>query len=136
MSLAIDASAALKLVLDEEGSDRAREIVAGDEPLIAPDFLTLEASNVLSVMVRRGLMTTTEAQASLAVLKSAPITRLPSNPHFPEDYRLAVELQRSAYDSLYLALALAENATLVTADRRFAEAVQKEPAYAPAIRLL
>ena len=136
MSLAIDASAALKLVLDEEGSDRAREIVAGDEPLIAPDFLTLEASNVLSVMVRRGLMTTTEAQASLAVLNSAPITRLPSNPHFPEAYRLAVELQRSAYDSLYLALALAENATLVTADRRFAEAVQKEPAYAPAIRLL
>jgi len=136
VSLVIDASAALKLVLEEEGSDRARALMSGAEPLIAPDFLMLEAANVLAIMVRRGLMRAPDAQASLAVLDAAPITRMASAPHFAEAYRLAIGLSRSAYDCLYLAMALAEQAVLVTADRRFADAVQREPAYAAAIRIL
>jgi predicted nucleic acid-binding protein len=136
VSIVLDASAALKLVLEEEGSDRVRELVIGAETLIAPDFLMLEASNVLAIMARRNLITQSDAQASLDALAAAPIRFAPSQPHFAEAYRLAVNLGRSAYDSLYLALALSERGVLVTADRRFAEAVQREPAYVSAIRLL
>jgi predicted nucleic acid-binding protein len=49
---------------------------------------------------------------------------------------VAMELRQTAYDSLYLALALAEGAVLVTADGRFARAALESPAYAPWIRVL
>ena len=136
MTIVVDASAALKLVVDEDGSDRVRELLLGPDTFIAPDFQALECCNVLATRVRRDMMSAADARASLDVLNRAPITRVPSPPHFAEAHRLAVELSRSAYDCLYLAVALAENATLVTADRRFAEAVQREPAYVSAIRLL
>ena len=136
MSLVIDASTALKLVLPEEGSDRFETLLASGQTLIAPDFLMLECANVLAIQVRRGLMSAANAQASMDVLEATAIQRRPSHPYFAAAHRLAVELARSAYDCLYLAIALAENATVITADRRFAEAVQREPAYASAIRVL
>ena len=48
----------------------------------------------------------------------------------------AEDLRQSAYNSLYRALAMAENAVLVTADGRFARAALASPAHAPHIRLL
>ena len=41
--------------------------------------------------------------------------------------QLAVETGRTVYDALYLALAVAEDCTLVTADERFANALQGTP---------
>lgn len=47
MALVPDASVALKWFLEEDASDRAQALL--DEPLVAPDFLRLECSNVLAV---------------------------------------------------------------------------------------
>lgn len=136
MSVVVDASTAIKWLLVEEGSDRANDMV-GNELLIAPDFLLLECMNVLALRVQRGLWRTVDAEQAYALLTSMPIRIVPSQLHLVEAGRLAMQLPRqTAYDCLYLAVALAENAVMVTADQRFAEAVQREPAYASAVRVL
>jgi len=125
LTLVVDASVALKWVLDEDGADRAKAVLSGDEALLAPDFLLLEAANVLATKVRRGLITAAGARNSLSGLREGLVRFAPSSTHLDRAHALAVELERSVYDSLYLALALAESAVLVTADGRFAQAVAR-----------
>ncbi len=119
----VDASVALKWVLTEDESDRAVALLRS-ELLIAPDFLLLECANVLALQVRRRLLTSQQAEANFAHLSALGIRLVRSAPHVREAQRIAVALQQTAYDSLYLAVALAERAELVTADARFAVVAQ------------
>jgi predicted nucleic acid-binding protein len=136
VSVVVDASTALKWLLVEDASDRAYELI-GSELLIAPDFLFLECMNVLALRVQRGLWRSIDAEQAFGLLTSIPMRVVPSQLHVGEAGRLATHLPRqTVYDCLYLAVAMAEGAVMVTADQRFAEAVQQEPAYASAIRLL
>ena len=122
MTLVVDASVALKWVLDEEGVERAEAIV-GTNPLIAPDFLILECANVLAQNVRRRKLTEEEATAGLARVRASGVRLEPTDAYVDEAQRLVMALGASAYDSLYLALALATPCRLLTADLRFAELV-------------
>lgn len=135
MTLAVDASVVVKWVLSEVGSDEARALI-GAERLLAPDFLLLELANVLARQVRRGVISAAESTAGLATIADAGVRLLASAPHVREAHRLALALGASAYDCLYLAVALAEGVPLLTADARFAGAAGADPALAPAVRLL
>lgn len=53
----------------------------------------------------------------------------------PQALRIAVECDRSVYDSLYIALAVANNTAMITADARLANALSATP-YAANVRLL
>lgn len=135
MTLVPDASVALKWVLAEEGSDDAARLLLG-EPLVAPDLLIIECSNVLWTKARRHLLTRQHAAAWLAGIKSIPMVLLPAAAYVDAAQAIAFDIDHSVYDSLYLALALAEQAILVTADLRFASAARRHGIYASAIRLL
>ncbi len=123
MTLVVDASVALKWVL-EEAETQAAEAIIGSEPLLAPDLLLLECANVLAQQVRRRVLSAEQAGAGLRRIGAAGVRLIASAPLVAEAQRLAISLAASAYDALYLAVALAEDARLLTADARFAAAVE------------
>lgn len=135
MTVVVDASVALKWVLQEEGDDRARALAAF-ETMIAPDLWLIECANVLTLRVRRGQIAADVAAQAVDFIASAPVRIVPTRGHVPTAHALSVALKQSAYDSLYLALALSERAVMVTADAAFFRAASAVAAYAPHIRML
>ena len=123
----IDASVAIKWFLPEIDDDKARTLLTGNHELLAPDLLYAEVSNILWKRYQRGELSFDEAQAVLAGLKSIKITAHPIAPLSESALEIACQLGRTAYDSLYLALAVIENAVLVTADERLVNALAATP---------
>ena len=133
MSVVIDASVAVKWVLPEPATDAA--LALQHDQLIAPELWLAEAANALWRHVRIGELTPDQALTRLRELKKAPVASLPIEPHVERALALAIELGHPIYDCLYLALALAQDAHVITDDRRFAAAANR-PELAGRVRLL
>jgi predicted nucleic acid-binding protein len=131
----VDASVALKWVLPEDGADDAIALI-GEGPLAAPDLLTIECANVLWVKARRKQISNAEAQAALAAILSVPLLLVSAGPLAAEAQTMALALRQTAYDCLYLAVAMSENAVLVTADEAFFNAVLAHGTYRDFVRKL
>lgn len=117
--IVVDASVAIKFVVEEPDSDRALELVGNSEPLTAPDWMLAEAASSIARKVNSEGLDPVKAQRSLALLPEF-FTRLhPTLELLESGFSLALRLQHPFYDCLYLALAVAEDAPLVTADRKF-----------------
>ena len=119
----VDASVAVKWVVTEPGSDSAAALLDG-RPLIAPDLLWAECGNVLWMKVRRGVLQATEAELAGKVLRGADVRTVPGRPLMESALSLALRLEHSVYDCLYLALAIQQDCPLLTADSRFVERVE------------
>lgn len=118
MSVVVDASVALKWVVPEVLSEHADSLLAGDEELIAPDLLLVEAANALWKKRRRGELSASEAATCLGTLMEAGVVTHPTGPLLARALVLAERLDHPVYDCSYVALAERERATLVTADER------------------
>ncbi len=133
-TLVVDASVVLKWVVEEEGSTAAAALRAS--PLAAPELLLEECANVLWVKQRRGELTSDEARERLRLLFEAPVQLVPSVGLLNRALELAIQLDQTVYDCIYLALALHLDGQLVTADRRLAEARRRDPDLTGRVRLL
>ncbi len=114
----IDASVAVKWVVDEAGTDAAVSLLAHN--LFAPDFMLAECANILWKKHRRGEMTHDEAVLASGVLAGSEVTFVSARPLMETATRLAMALGHPAYDCLYLALAQSRGCPLVTADAKLA----------------
>jgi predicted nucleic acid-binding protein len=124
VDVVVDASVALKWLVDESGSKAALELRAENE-IIAPDLLLIECRNALLTKFRRGELTRRQAQEAAADLDSAGLSIVPSAPLLDHAYALALDLQQPIYDCIYLATAVTTERRLITADRRFAAALAR-----------
>ncbi len=119
----VDASVAVKWVVRETDSDRAR--LLSQATLEAPDLLPVECANILWKKVQLGDLRPGEAAERWELLRRAPVYLTASGELLPSALRIALDLKHPVYDCLYLALALRREIPLVTADRRLLTAVRQ-----------
>ncbi len=124
MTLVVDASVAVKWLVDEPERLAARSLLDRSEQLQAPDFVFVETANVLWKKVLRGELTAQQAVEGVNSLPRLFETIIPSTLLVARALRMAIEMAHPVYDCLYLACCEHVDADLVTADARFAAKVR------------
>jgi predicted nucleic acid-binding protein len=117
-SFIIDASIAVKWVVEEEGTPEALTLLRRAK-LVAPELLVAECANILWKKVQRDELSKAEALLAARLLEAAEIELSPTLSLLEAATRIAIELDHPAYDCLYLALAIVRGCRFVTADERF-----------------
>ncbi|HEY2617444.1 MAG TPA: type II toxin-antitoxin system VapC family toxin [Acetobacteraceae bacterium] len=118
MTFVIDASVALKWFVEEQGTEQAAALLAGQDLLIAPDLIVAEVANAGWNAVRAGTMSPEQHDHAAARLPLAFDALIPLGSLAERAVAISHLLDHPAYDCLYLALAEQRTATLVTADQR------------------
>lgn len=127
--LVLDASVAVKwfLLSAEPLKAEARALLArrmeGEIEFVVPDLFWAELGNILWKAARQARCTPTQAGRFLERAKEEDFPTVPCDALLGRALAIALQHNRSFYDSLYLALAVAEKGTLVTADERMVNAV-------------
>jgi predicted nucleic acid-binding protein len=125
--IVVDASVAVKWFVPEALSDEAASLLDDPVELLAPDLLYSEAGNILWKKVARGEIEERDARDILAALVRVPLSVVPSSALVEGALEIALARRRTVYDGLYVALAVARDAVLVTADDRLVEALREGP---------
>ena len=124
-SFVVDASVAIKWMVEEPGADLA--VLLLDHALAAPDLLGPECANILWKKVMRRELALTEAETMAAALENADIALHPTRGCWRAAVAVASALRRPAYDCIYLCLAEQLAQPMVTADERLVAAVRAAP---------
>lgn len=125
----LDASVAVKwfLLSEEPWKIQALGLLARykakEFELVVPDLFWGEFGNALWKATRQGRCTAAEAEESLGRIKALGMPTMPSAALLEQAFAIANQYGRFFYDSLYVALAVSLEATLITADERLANAV-------------
>ncbi|MCB1256861.1 MAG: type II toxin-antitoxin system VapC family toxin [Microthrixaceae bacterium] len=118
--LIIDASVLFEIVADTPDADMLRQILSADTDQAAPHLVDAEVLSAVQTHHRRGELDQTSAAQAIEDLRSWPGERWPHHLLL----RRAWELRNNVRgcDALYVALAEALGAPLVTLDKRLASA--------------
>ncbi len=123
--IVVDASALLEVLLRTPAAEavETRIFEAARPTLHAPHLLDVEVAQVLRRYASVGEIADERGGAALADLADFPIRR------YPHDFLMArvwsLRNNFTAYDAVYVALAEALNASLLTRDRRLAAAIRR-----------
>jgi predicted nucleic acid-binding protein len=117
-TVVIDASIAIKWVVEEEGTSQSLILLRRGK-LMAPELLVAECAHILWRKVRLNELSKNEAFLAARLLQAAAIEFVPTRTLLEAATRIAIELDHPAYDCLYLALAIERDCQFVTADERF-----------------
>jgi predicted nucleic acid-binding protein len=121
--IVLDASAAIDWLLQTPvGNTIDQRIFSRSESLHAPDVIDLEIAQVLRRLAREQRISASRADEALQDLVDLRIVRYPHLPLLARIWQLRHNL--SAYDGAYVALAETIGATLLTRDRRLANAAK------------
>lgn len=125
--LVVDSSVAVKWFVPEALSEVAARLLEPGYDLTAPDLLVPEFGNVLWKKMRRNEIRRHEALEIVAALGEVPLTIVGSAALVAPALEIAAAYGRTVYDALYVALAVARDCALVTADERLAAALAGGP---------
>ena len=126
-AVVVDCAIAIKWFVPEELSAEAEGLLDGTRDLLAPDLLFAELGNVLWKKVSRQELTTAEARAVLSGISRVPLAVTPSRDLTEAALEIALAHGRTVYDAIYVALAVARDCALVTADERLVRALGGGP---------
>ena len=126
----VDASVALKWYFEED--DRPRALALFSEAardrcvLYAPAFLVIEVANAVWKRHQRGEISLEAGLEIVAANAAIKLEWVEDAELVPRAAELAMTFGCTVYDALYLAVAEAYEAVVVTADRRLCEKVPEE----------
>jgi len=123
----IDASILVKLYVNEVGSLEAEQAVTDADLILAPDLLLAETANILWKYVCRDELSTADANRILSDILQMPLRLTASSDLVEPALKIAIETNRTVYDSLYVALAIQAASFLITADERLTNALAATP---------
>lgn len=124
-ALVLDASAALRVVLDSARQSAWIELIAAADAVYAPALFVTETANALWKYVGAGHVSE-EGALHLHRDATALIDGLVADADlFPEALNVAVRLRHPVYDALYLVAARRTGAALLTADKRLTTLAEK-----------
>ncbi len=126
----VDACVAAKWLLPAAGEgllEQADHLIARhvkrELQLLAPDLIEAEIGNVLWKAARRKRISPAGAENSLRRFTELGIESIPTSDLLGKALQIAVAYDRSFYDALYVAVALATKTELITADERLVNAL-------------
>jgi predicted nucleic acid-binding protein len=118
--LVVDASVLFEVVADTADAPRLRERLRADRDQGAPHLVDAEVLSVIRTRHRAGALDGTAASQAVEDLRLWPGERWSHRVLLPRAWDLRANVR--SYDALYVALAEALEATLLTLDRRLAAA--------------
>jgi len=122
----VDASVALKWFIPEAHSPEAAALLDPAHSLHSPDLLFAEVGNTLWKKTRRRELSPAEARLVLRGLASVPLDITPARALIGGALDLALHVGCTAYDAMYLALAVHHDCRLVMADHRLRELIGRK----------
>jgi len=125
--LVVDASVIAAAFFPEKHTEAARTLLLSENNLCAPDLIYAEVANVIWKRHGRGEIDRDEAIGLLTDVLELPLEITPSEQLATAALELALRTGRTAYDCLYVALAVQKKTTVVSDDRRLVNALADGP---------
>ncbi len=125
--LVVDASVVVKLYFAEEFSEDVERRFSSAKELIAPDFLLVETANVIWKRYRHGDISKEQASGIAEQIKTLPLDYYASGNLATEALNLAIKTGCTVYDCMYIALAVQQDAVMVSGDRRLVNSLADTP---------
>jgi predicted nucleic acid-binding protein len=122
-AVVVDASVVAKWFVAEEQAELASQLLASPFDLLSPDLIWAEVGNVLWKRVRRSQVSLEEAKTIFDDLLRMPVVITPSQSLLADAFEIAVDMDRTVYDSLYLALAVRKGCKMVTSDDKLSRSL-------------
>jgi predicted nucleic acid-binding protein len=132
----VDASVVVKWFVPEIHSDAARRLLTLPHAYVAPDLLFAETANTIWKKIRRKELSAEDGQRLVADIEKIAIETVSCRALAEDAHKLAVATGRTAYDAMYLALAVRLDTRLLTADDRLEAALRGVPTIAAHIQLV
>jgi predicted nucleic acid-binding protein len=132
----VDASVVVKWFVPEIHSDAARRLLALPHEYFAPDLLFAETANTIWKKIRRQEVTPEDGQRLVSELREIAVQTVSCRALADDAHALADATGRTVYDSMYVALGVRLDTSLITADDRLECALKTIPALADHIQLV
>lgn len=120
----VDASTAIKWYSPEQHNAEAKLLLDGTRELYAPELILVEFGSIIWKKFRRGELTESEARQITGEFLKVKIKIQRHQPLLSAALYGAMQSNQTVYDWSYLALAVALDCEMVTADEKFYRALE------------